>query len=82
MYKKKYKKKPKNRSIEIRTNRNKWTTVELIKINKGYITVKLPSGEIIKRSLSKKIRWGKTRKIGKGGLTFGKKKAQEMDTGT
>jgi hypothetical protein len=58
------KKKNKRQFIEFKSNRNKWTRAELIKLN-GFnkAEVKLESGEIITRSTVKKFRWGITKKV-------------------
>lgn len=60
----KKKKKKKKFFIEIRTNKG-WKKVQLLKDISGYLLVKLPCGEIIKRRSFNKIKWGKTKRIRK-----------------
>jgi len=59
-------KKRKHQYIEFKSNRNKWTKAELIRLETmNYAIIKLPDGQIIKRSTVKKFRWGITKKVKK-----------------
>lgn len=56
-------KKNKKFVVEIKTNKNGWIRALLLKICKGYIILKLPSGDVIKKRNSKNIKFDKTKKV-------------------
>lgn len=65
--------------IEIRT-KARWKVVELLSSNGNILTVRLPTGEMIRRKRNSRVRWGKTKKITKGLLELGKKKKEKVDS--
>lgn len=60
--KKKKRKRKKKFIIEICTNRG-WQRVELLKNTGTYLIVKCLNGETLRRKLSSRIRWGKTKLV-------------------
>ena len=68
---KKRKKKRKKKKIMVEVRTTKWKLAELIEHRGKFIIVKLPTGELIRHHPHKKVRWGKTKRITKGMMSFG-----------